>query len=84
MESDPFDIWLIVVCRLIFYFGVAIDESADGLEAVYRELLELELKIVEVGEDAGPGWVCRYEDTIADEDRLEIYKLMAVRFRVEG
>ena len=63
---------------------MAIDESADGLEAVYRELLELELKIVEVGEDDGPGWVCRYEDTITDKDRLEIYKLMAVRFRVDG
>lgn len=70
--------------NILIYFGAAVDESADGLESVYETLLELETKIVEACAVKGDGWRAKYTGTITDEDRLEIYKIMAVRIEVEG
>jgi hypothetical protein len=75
--------------ELTLYFGDALLESADGLEAVYQRLLALES---EIGLEVlfGAAWVdghrlsARFIDTLFDEDRLPHYKMMASRFEVEG
>lgn len=69
---------------VLVYFGAVVDESRDGLEAVYEQLLALEQSIIDAAATPGQGWRCKYLDTITDEDRLEVYKLMAARFEVEG
>lgn len=66
------------------YFGMPIDESNDGLESVYEQLLTMESNIVKESKVFGDGWRSKYIDTVTDEDRIEIYKLMAVRLEIEG
>lgn len=75
-------------CELLIYFGVPtqpFDDAPDAagrtrLEKLYAELFDLETKIRErVYRNRG-----KYLETITDEDRLETYKLMAVRCEVEG
>jgi len=61
------------------YFGVNITES-EGLEYVYQQLLVLEAEIIKTIK-AGDG---RYIETITDEDRLDTYKLMFIRFEIEA
>ena len=69
--------------ELLIYFGTPIHEFEDGLESLYTQLLELERQVVEVIEDSAT-FVGFYRETITDEDRLDAYKLMAVRCEVEG
>lgn len=78
--------------QLTVYFGDHLLESADGLDAVYAALLAMETTIrdavtltaVQTARAAGQYVRAVYVDTIADEDRLPHYKLMASRFEVEG
>lgn len=66
----------------LVYFGQPMHEFTAGLEGQYEELLEMEAAICQLIEgDAVRGQVL---ETIADEDRVEGYKLMAIRARVEG
>ena len=59
------------------YFGAPIANSA-GLEAVYSALFDLEAQILAVVRAFGGS----YLDTITDEDRLPMYKLMVIRARI--
>lgn len=61
------------------YFGVNITES-EGLEYVYQRLLVLEAEIIKTIK-SGDG---RYIETVTDEDRLDTYKLMFIRFEIEA
>ena len=61
------------------FFGVPIATS-EGLEAVYTALFDMEAGIIAAVRAHGG----RYLETITDSDRLDTYKLMAVRCRVEG
>ena len=61
------------------YFGTPTANS-EGLEAVYTELFELEALILEELRKLG----ARYIETITDEDRLDAYKLMAIRCELQG
>ncbi|MBE2294768.1 MAG: hypothetical protein IAF00_07445 [Phycisphaerales bacterium] len=78
--------------RLLVYFGVNLLESSDGLEAVYEGLLNQEQAIrdammrtaVKAACSQGKRIKVEYVDTITDEDRLPLYKLMASRFEVES
>ena len=78
--------------RLLVYFGVNLLESSDGLEAVYEGLLNQEqairdammLTAVKAACSQGKRIKVEYVDTITDEDRLPLYKLMASRFEVES
>ena len=78
--------------ELTLYFGDALLESTDGLEAVYQRLLALESEIrqevlfgaVRVAWVDGHRLSARFIDTLFDEDRLPHYKMMASRFEVEG
>jgi hypothetical protein len=56
------------------YFGSPVANS-EGLEDVYDGLLQFESEIIEVVRSLQG----RYLETIFDEDRLDTYKLMAVR-----
>ena len=60
------------------YFGVNITES-EGLEYVYQRLLLLEAEIIKKIKASGG----KYIETITDEDRLDTYKLMFIRFEIE-
>lgn len=65
------------VVEVLIYFGKPVQEAESGLPTVYSELLDLEQSIIAALK--GNGFQIKYLDTITDEDRLEHYKLMAVR-----
>ncbi len=69
--------------EILVYFGQPLHEFSDGLETLYADLLDMELAIVNAIEDSAT-FVGFYRETVTDEDRLDAYKLMAVRCEVEG
>lgn len=66
-------------CETLIYFGAPIANS-EGMESVYTSLFELEAEILTVLKAQG----ARYRETITDEDRLDAYKLMAIRADIVG
>ena len=58
----------------LIYFGTN-TSNAEGLESVYADLFTLESAIRSALHGVGG----RYLETVTDEDRLQTYKLMAVR-----
>jgi hypothetical protein len=67
--------------ELLIYFGADIGAAeSGGLEAVYTALFDLESAIRQKISDANG----IYRETITDEDRLDTYKVMAVRCEVMG
>lgn len=66
-------------CETLIYFGAPIANS-EGMEAVYTSLFSLEAEILAVLKAQG----ARYRETITDEDRLDAYKLMAIRADIVG
>ncbi len=64
----------------MIYFGMAISESETGLEADYSALFGMEADI----NAKLPKMGAMYRETIADEDRLDTYKVMAIRCEVVG
>lgn len=69
--------------EVLVYFGLPIAEADDGLEALWAELFEMELALINALPTFGD-WVARWEETITDEDRVPGYKLMALRVLVDG
>ena len=61
------------------YFGVNISAS-EGLELVYETLFDMEAEII-LSIKANGG---KYIETLTDEDRLDTYKLMFIRFEIEA
>jgi hypothetical protein len=66
-------------CETLVYFGAPIANS-EGMEAVYESLFALEAEILTVLR----GLNARYRETITDEDRLDAYKIMAIRVDITG
>jgi hypothetical protein len=66
-------------CETLIYFGAPIANS-EGMEAVYAALFQLEGNLLAVLRRAGH----RYRETITDEDRLDAYKIMALRVDIIG
>ena len=64
----------------MIYFGMAISEAKTELEAVYSALFGMEADI----NAKLPGVGAMYRETIADEYRLDTYKVMAIRCEVVG
>lgn len=75
-------------CECLIYFGQAIqpfDDAPDSngrvrLEKLYAALLQMDMDIRQVVRS-------RFIDcleTVLDEDRLETYKLMALRIKING
>ncbi len=58
----------------LIYFGAQVANS-EGLEAVYEALFTLEAGILEKLKTLQG----KYTETVTDEDRLDTYKLMAIR-----
>ncbi len=69
-------------CDLTIYFGQPIHEFTDGLESLYGSLFALEAEIMDAVRSTGLN--AAYDETVLDEDRLEAYKIMAMRFLVTG
>jgi len=67
----------------LIYFGVAVHEFEGGLEALYEQLLAMEKTILAEVRALGDVSV-RHLETILDEDRVDAYKLMALRVVIEG
>ncbi len=76
------------LAETMIYFGMPIqpfDDTPDGagrirLEKLYAALFDLEAAIIEKLQQAGG----MYRETIADEDRLDTYKIFAIRCEVDG
>lgn len=72
------------VSEVLIYFGLPLYEELEGgLEGIYGDLLAMEQAIVDALKP-GNQYRVGYLETITDEDRLEHYKLMAIRCEVEG
>lgn len=69
--------------EVLVYFGEPVHEFTAGLEALYTEIFALELLLLAAAE-AGGAFIFEYIETVADEDRVDGYKLMAIRGVVEG
>jgi hypothetical protein len=67
----------------LVYFGAPVHEFNVGLEAPYADLLALEARLIDAA-TSGAICYCEYLETIADEDRVDGFKLMAMRVVVEG
>jgi hypothetical protein len=65
--------------ELSILFGANIADS-EGLETVYESLFTLEEEIIKSVKASGG----RYIETITDEDRMDTYKLMAIRCEIEA
>jgi hypothetical protein len=64
-------------CECTLYFGAKISNS-EGLQSVYDSLFSLEAEILAVLKTLRG----RYVETVTDEDRLDTYKLMAIRCEI--
>lgn len=70
-------------CECLVYFGQPVHEFTAGMEALYAEVFDLEAALIGAL-PLGGNYVARWVETIADEDRVEAYKLMALRVDVMG
>jgi hypothetical protein len=70
-------------CDVLVYFGQPIHEFEGGMEALYESLFALERALLEASQTTA-GVFAQYRETIIDEDRIDAYKLMALRLTVEG
>ncbi len=88
MKATPGEIYGYRTIDLTIYLGLPMqpfDDSPDDegrvrLEKLYAALFALEEQVIAQIESVG----VRYRETILDEDRIEAYKLLAVRGVVEG
>jgi hypothetical protein len=67
----------------LVYFGQPVHEFEDGLEEQWRVLLDMEAAILAALREpiAGVSHI-KYLETVLDEDRLEAYKMMALRVEI--
>ena len=68
--------------QIKIYFGFNLSDF-DGLELIYNKLYTLETAIYDaLVPDLDP-YLCRWIDTISDEDRIKEYKILCAVFEVE-
>lgn len=65
--------------EVLIYFGMP-NTNSEGMPAVYAALFAMEAEIIEVIKTLQG----RYLETVTDEDRLDTYKLMAIRCELLG
>lgn len=70
-------------CEVTVYFGLPIHEFTAGLEAMYADMFAMEAALIGAAQST-PDVYVQYLETVLDEDRLEAYKLMALRLNVTG
>lgn len=71
-------------CEALIYFGRPIHDFTDGLEAVYEDLFAFEQKLLTAARAATAVASLVHLETILDEDKVEAYKLFALRVRIVG
>lgn len=71
-------------CECLIYFGLPLHEFADGLEAVYRSLFAFEQLLLNAARAANGVASVVLIETILDEDKVDAYKLMALRVKISG
>lgn len=71
-------------CECLIYFGLPLHEFTDGLEEVYWRLLEFEQQLLAAARAADSVASVVLIETILDEDKVDAYKLMALRVKING
>jgi hypothetical protein len=67
----------------LIYFGQPIHDFSGGTEQQWADLLAMESALLTAAQQA-PNCAVIYQETILDEDRIDAYKLLAIRCRVDG
>jgi hypothetical protein len=68
----------------LIYFGVASHEFTGGLEALYEQLFDKRAALLAAASKATAVASVVHIETILDEDRIDAYKLMAMRVKIVG
>lgn len=69
----------------MIYFGLPIHEfAAGGLESLYEQLLSKRAELLAAARAATAVASVVHIETILDEDRIDAYKLMAMRVKIVG
>lgn len=66
------------------YFGLPVHEFTDGLEAVYEQLSAKWVELMDAMRQASDVHSVAHVQTVFDEDRVEAYKLIAIKVRIVG
>lgn len=69
-------------CDVLIYFGEPMHEFTGGLEEQWRSLLAMESTMLDAMRVVPGVRSVRYQDTVLDEDRIDAYKLLAIRAQV--
>lgn len=67
----------------LIYFGSPIHEFSGGLEALYWDQLRMREALLAGLQAAEPQFFCKHHETILDEDRVDAYKIFAMRVTIE-
>ena len=65
------------------YYGFNLSEF-DGLDAIYQKLYALETEIRDAIDLELEPYLCKWVNTISDEDRIPEYKILCSSFEVES
>lgn len=71
-------------CEALIYFGLPLHESVEGLEAVYQQLFAFEQKLLAAARSATAVGSVVLIETILDEDKIEAFKMMALKVKIVG
>lgn len=66
------------------YFGLDCHEFEDGLEALYAKLSAVWLQLMDAMRQASGVHSVTHVRTVFDEDRVEAFKLFAIRVKING
>lgn len=69
-------------CDVLIYFGQPVHEFSDGLEGQWESLLAMESTLLGAIRSVPGVRGVKYRETVLDEDRIEAYKLLAIRAEV--
>jgi hypothetical protein len=69
--------------QCLIYFGQAQHEFAEGLQAQYEALLAMEAALIDAAQGLRTA-AAIHRETIFDEDRVDAYKLLALRVDLMG
>lgn len=67
----------------LVYFGQPIHEFTNGLESLYWQHLAMEDSLRGVLLGPATPFRCEHHETLLDEDRVEAYKVLAMRVTLE-
>lgn len=64
--------------EVLVYFGQPVHEFSTDLHGQWQSLLTMESQIIDALQSS-PAFFFAYRDTFLDEDRIEAYKVLAIR-----